>query len=75
LPANLKQLRNLTDRPLCVGFGISTPDHVAQLKGLADGAIVGSAIVKKIKTTTPQTPSAVATALTAYCRELLSKAR
>jgi tryptophan synthase alpha chain len=74
LPANLKQLREVTDRPLCVGFGISTPDHVAQLKGLADGAIVGSAIVKKIKTTTPQTPAAIASALTLYCHELLSKA-
>jgi tryptophan synthase alpha chain len=75
LPTNLRELRSLTDRPICVGFGISTPQHVADLKGLADGAIVGSAIVKKIKTTTPQTPAAVATELTAYCRQLLSKVK
>jgi tryptophan synthase alpha chain len=31
--------------PVCVGFGISTPEHVAQVVRLADGAVIGSALV------------------------------
>ena len=41
----LRRARSLTDRPLAVGFGISSPEHVRGLHGLADGAIVGSAFV------------------------------
>ncbi len=46
----LKRIRPLTDHPLCVGFGISTPEHVKKVcNSGADGAIVGSAIVKIIE--------------------------
>jgi len=45
----LKWLRGETDLPLCVGFGISRPEHVAPLRGLADGAIIGSAIVRHLQ--------------------------
>jgi tryptophan synthase alpha chain len=46
----LKRIRPLTRLTLCVGFGISTADHVERLcKAGADGAIVGSAIVKLIE--------------------------
>lgn len=52
LPAPLRdQLRSLksqTTLPLAVGFGISRPEQVAELKGLADGIIVGSAFVKRM---------------------------
>ena len=41
-------LRTQTDLPICVGFGISTPEQVRALSGVADGVIVGSAIVKHI---------------------------
>ena len=44
----LERLRGLTDRPLCVGFGVTTPEHVAALKDVADGVIVGTAIVKRL---------------------------
>lgn len=51
LPAELKEqlnwLRTKTNLPLAVGFGISHPDQVDALRGLADGVIVGSALVKK----------------------------
>ncbi|HQR08210.1 MAG TPA: tryptophan synthase subunit alpha [Gemmatales bacterium] len=42
----LAELRNLTTLPLCVGFGISTKEHVQLLKPHVDGLIVGSALVK-----------------------------
>jgi tryptophan synthase alpha chain len=77
LEANLRQLRTITDKPLCVGFGISRPEHLAQLVGHADGAIVGSAIVKRVTETMKAggDSKAIAGALTDYCRELLSKVR
>ncbi len=40
------QLRTMTDLPLCVGFGVSTPEHVAELAPVCDGVIVGTALVK-----------------------------
>jgi tryptophan synthase alpha chain len=43
----LARLRTMTDLPLCVGFGVSKPEHVRELKEIADGVIVGSAVVKK----------------------------
>jgi tryptophan synthase alpha chain len=46
----LARLRKVTKKPLCVGFGISMPDHVRHMKAAgADGAIVGSALVKIIE--------------------------
>lgn len=44
--AKLRDLKSSFSNPLCVGFGISTPDQVKTLKDHADGIIVGSAIVK-----------------------------
>ena len=45
----LKSLRSQTSLPLAVGFGISQPEQVEQLRGLADGVIVGSAIVRHLE--------------------------
>ncbi|MFP4052347.1 MAG: tryptophan synthase subunit alpha [Phycisphaerae bacterium] len=42
------ELRHHTDTPICVGFGISRPEMVATVCEVAEGAIVGSAIVKRI---------------------------
>ncbi|MFD1428906.1 tryptophan synthase subunit alpha [Lacticaseibacillus mingshuiensis] len=44
----IADLRNVTDAPLCVGFGIHTPEQASAIAGQADGVIVGSAIVKLI---------------------------
>jgi tryptophan synthase alpha chain len=44
-----KRLRGLTELPLAVGFGINTPEQVDEAARLADGAVVGSAIVKFIE--------------------------
>ena len=38
----VRQARRVTDVPLLAGFGISTPDHAAEVAGFADGIVVGS---------------------------------
>ena len=48
LRANVAAIHELTDLPVAVGFGISSPEHVKQIAGLAEGVIVGSAIVGRI---------------------------
>ena len=48
LAAILQVIRENTDLPCAIGFGIATPDQARQMAALADGAIVGSAIVKKM---------------------------
>ncbi len=45
----LRTVRRQTRLPLAVGFGISRPEHVDPLRGLADGVIVGSAVVRLIE--------------------------
>lgn len=46
---NLRSIKRLTKKPVCVGFGVSTAAQVKQVMEASDGVIVGSAIVKKIK--------------------------
>ena len=74
LAQNVRQLKGVTDRPVCVGFGISRPDHVAQLRGIADGAIVGSALVKRMKGRLNDGAPALADEAAALTRELLGGA-
>ena len=46
---SLKKIKKMTKRPLCVGFGISKPEQVKSISRLADGVIVGSAIIKIVE--------------------------
>lgn len=52
LPSGLKdfvgRVRKATAKPICVGFGISTPEQAREVTRVADGAIVGSALVQRI---------------------------
>ena len=45
----IAELRKHTDKPISVGFGVSTPEHANQVADVADGVIVGSAIVNVIE--------------------------
>jgi len=45
----LKLIKKATKKPVCVGFGVSSPEQVKQIYKIADGVIVGSAIVRCIK--------------------------
>lgn len=49
LDAILSDIREVTDLPLAVGFGINTPKQASEIGNIADGVIVGSAIVKLIE--------------------------
>lgn len=71
--SNVRSLKQLTDKPVCVGFGIHRPEQVRQLRDVADGAIVGSALVRRMKERRDDGPAAIAATAAAYCRELLSK--
>ena len=63
------------ERPVCVGFGINKPQHLRQLQGIADGAIVGSAFVRRVREHLSESPEKIAAALEIYCKELLSDVR
>ncbi len=49
LTSYLRDLRVVTTKPICVGFGISTPEQVALVAPYVDGVIVGSAIVRLLE--------------------------
>jgi len=47
--ANIRSAKRMTKKPICVGFGVSTPTQVRSVAQMADGVIVGSAIVNCIE--------------------------
>jgi len=52
----VKRVREKARQPLCVGFGISTPEHARRVAAIADGVIVGSRIMQLIEDDTTLTP-------------------
>ncbi len=73
LPALLRRTRSFTQLPVAVGFGISLPGHVSVLGGLADAAVVGSALVSEIEKAT--STAAASTALRERIRLLKEAGR
>ena len=49
LKSDVRKFKKLTNKPLCVGFGISNPSQAKDIAGYSDGVIVGSAIIKIIE--------------------------
>ncbi len=50
IAARVRAVRKVTDKPVCVGFGVSTPQQAGEVARAADGVIVGSALVQLIHT-------------------------
>ena len=73
LPALVRRVRAVTTLPVAVGFGISLPGHVSILGGLADAAVVGSALVAEIERAA--SPEAAAAAVAEKVRALKQAAR
>jgi tryptophan synthase alpha chain len=48
LPAYIARVRQHTDLPLIVGFGISTPEHVLEIAKIADGVVIASALINHL---------------------------
>ncbi len=71
LAANVEWLRRQTPLPVCIGFGISQPEHVRTLAPVADGLIVGSAIVKRIAAAQTRPHQQVIAEVGAYVESLL----
>jgi tryptophan synthase alpha chain len=73
LPALVRRARGVTQLPIAVGFGISLPGHVSVLGGIADAAVVGSALVSEIERA--KSVDAAAAALGERVRSLKEAAR
>lgn len=69
---NVAWLREQTELPICIGFGISRPDHVKMLSPVADGLIVGSAIVRRVAEAATRDRRTVLTEIGDYVEELLA---
>jgi len=64
----LRRLRAVTPLPIAIGFGISRPEHLAELAPLADGVVVGSALVRCIEAH-PEDPARHAAEFLRWLRE------
>ena len=77
LPALVRRARRVTKLPIAVGFGISLPEHVSVLGGIADAAVVGSALVAEVEQASKSKlgPEAAAKAVADRIRLLKGAAR
>lgn len=66
----VRRTRKFSDLPIAVGFGISNPEHVADVWRYADAAVVGSAIVSEIEKA--ESPAQAVRRVADFTRELLS---
>ncbi len=66
-------IKTHTDTPVCVGFGITTPEHASMVAAVCDGIIVGSAIVKQIEQ--HQDDPDVAAKVAAFTKPLIDAAK
>ena len=69
---NVAWLRQRTPLPICIGFGISEPQQVKLLSSVADGLIVGSAIVRRMAQATSDDRTAVLNEIGDYVGTLIS---
>ena len=72
LVESVGRLREDTELPICIGFGISRPEHVRRLLPVADGLIVGSAIVRRVARADERPREEVLAEIDEYVGELLA---
>jgi len=75
LDAYVRGVKDEANVPVCVGFGLSRPEHVAAVAQVADGAIVGSAIIRRIADCGQAPPAHVAEAVADLCADLSAPLR
>ena len=75
LAGYVRRVRKGAKVPVCVGFGISRPEHVAAVAKLADGVIVGSAVVHTIADHAAEPPETIARAVADLCTRLAAPLR
>jgi tryptophan synthase alpha chain len=71
LPQRLAAIREATDLPIAVGFGISTSQQVRQVVSVADAAIVGSALVRRIAANRAASTAQISEHVADFVRELV----
>jgi tryptophan synthase alpha chain len=69
---NVAWLRKQTPLPICIGFGISRPEHVRMLNPVADGFIVGSAIVRRMAEAVKRPRQEILQEIGDYAAELIA---
>ena len=69
---NVTWLRGQTPLPICIGFGVSRPEHVRMLAPVAEGLIVGSAIVRRVAEVATRPRETVLQEIGDYVAELLA---
>jgi tryptophan synthase alpha chain len=69
---NVSWLREQTELPICIGFGVSQPAHVRLLAPVADGLIVGSAIVRRVAEAGTRPRAEALRAIGDYAAELMA---
>ena len=67
------RLRRHTDLPVCIGFGIRTPEHAAEIAKRAEGVVVGSALVDQIANA--ESPTQAIDGVLGLCRQLAEGVR
>jgi len=68
LEREVRAVRAISNVPVCVGFGVSTPEHAARIAAFADGVVVGSAVVDRIERAA--SPDAAVEAVVTFVEDL-----
>lgn len=72
---NIHRLRRLTDKPIALGFGISTPEQARAAGSVADGVIVGSALIKELERNIGKSPAEIIKAVGRLAERLSASAK
>jgi tryptophan synthase alpha chain len=59
IESNVRRIKAATDIPIAVGFGVRTPEQAAEIAQVADGVVVGSALVELVKQHGAKAPAAI----------------